>query len=322
MPGMGVDSSSNGEAYLKGVEFKMENEVSNNGNVQDTQESAVTEETTGGSASTESSDTSLESGAEATQSAEGSGEDSQTEFVKDFDGKEFVPKEAFQKRVDALTAKARKAEEALEAIRTNPEFRKQFLGEEEKAKSEAEPAPSEESPSAGNVDPTEFMKPINGWLSGLSQTPEVQSFYKNYTEAMYKTFEGAVKHFVKQEISNSLSKEVAPLRKAFDESSLSEFKKANPDYEKYRVATEANMKKFNVPRSQAFKLAKHDDLAKELASLKGGKSPVQTTTVQRQNLAKVPIAKRPAANSGEAEEAMDLHEAAAYAVRQAYRGRK
>lgn len=296
----------------------MENvaQESNDGKSGDTQSDVTTESTNQEAAQNGvANDAGLESGSgESVQGAEGSDENSQTEFVKDREGKEYIPKAAFDKRLGAEVAKRKKAEEILEGIRNNPELRKQYLGEEKVSEKEAPAKTSEESsaPTSETYDPKMAMKPINDWLSGLSQTPEVQSFYKNQTEALLKTIEPQVVNYVNKAISEALSKEVAPLKKNYGELTIREFAKTVPDFDKNRPQIEKIAKEKNLPIPDAYKLFKYEEYAKQLAS----KNAAQA---RQQKAAQVPSAKRPTSFVGEAGESMDLDKALSYAVKKAYR---
>lgn len=296
----------------------MENEASNTENVSTTESDATATTTSGDSASTESTDTSSESANGETQATEGDSENSQPEFVKDSEGKEFVPKEAFEKRLAALTAKSKKSEELLEAIKTNPEIRKQYLGEEDKQVAQEEAPKPSTVPASGNTDPVELMKPINTWLSGLGHTPEHQSFYREYTGALLKTVESSVVAYVNKAIQENLSREVAPLKKFMSNSTLESFKRSNPDFEQHKAKVLEISQKRNLPIEDAYKLIKHDILLKELASLKGGKSTAQTAA-NRNKLKNTPINKRQATFSGEAAENLNLNDAVTAALRPYYR---
>jgi hypothetical protein len=293
----------------------------------DTQSDVTASNETGDTSSNESSGDLAESGNEQenAQGTEGADESSQPEFVKDSEGKEFVPKEAFEKRLASLTAQKKKTEELLESIRTNPEARKQFLAEVEKqniSAHEEAPQTSEAAQTSGNTsDPVEAMKPLNTWLSGLNHTPEVQAFYKNYTESLLKTVEASVVAYVNKTLKENLSKEVAPLKKFMGQSTLKEFEKTNPDFNKYKAKTLELSEKRGISIEEAYQLVKFPDLMKELSSLKGGKQIASNTPAasNRQKLQNVPIQKRQSAFNGKANESLNLDQAVSAAIKQHWR---
>lgn len=299
----------------------MENETeTSNADTTDTQSDGNTSSNTDGQVQdSNASETTPEvKDTEVSQEAEADN----VEFVKDNMGKEFVSKEAFQKRVDALTAKWKEREELLTAVKEDPEVRKKFLGELAEAKAEAAAETTTSSSETKTASPdADGLKPINDWLSQLSESPEHQSFYKGQMEALLKTMDVSLSRYIDKKFADFSGKEVAPLRQQIGQRALSDFKSSHPDFGKYEAKVN-QMVKSGKDIAEAYRLAKYDDLVKELAAAKGGKS---SSAVQknREQLKNVPIGKRQSSPSSQAKgDKYSLDDAINDAMRETGYGRK
>lgn len=134
-------------------------------------------------------------------------------FVKGDDGKEYIPREAFEARINKLSAQKNDARTLLESIRTDPVIRQEFMDSlnlgEARTTSSTEP-----------TEPTEF----DNWLAPLQ--PEYQAHYKGLIGAIAPQFEKFV--------TDQLEKALAPVRSWIGESKVEGFSKANPDFSNYR----------------------------------------------------------------------------------------
>ena len=206
------------------------------------------------------------------------------DVVKDSEGKEFIPKEVLLKRLGSLTAKRKEAEELLEAIRTNPEVRAQFLKEAESEKTTE--SSKQEAPEAEAKTP-EWTN-LTGWFNKLSSNPEHQSFYREYTTALINDLNPMLEHV----ISTRLEKAIAPFKKYVGETTLKTFSDKNKDFSKYEQAVYKKMKDTGMSHEDAYKAVKYDDLLKENSALKSGAKTNSPTEKNRQKLNQTPITKR------------------------------
>lgn len=234
-------------------------------------------------------------------------EEDKIEPIQDAEGKKFIPYEAFEKRLGKATARAKEAEELLTALRTDPEVRKQFIKEMEGADSQPE-APATEAPGQ------EEVTPIATWLQGLGQSPEHQSFYQKYTEAILQTVDTAVTRYVQKEIEARLGKELAPVKHFIGESQINTFKSKATDFPKYQSKVAQLMKDKKLTLDEAYKLAKYDDVQKELSTVRGGKS--SQVSQNRDRLKQTPIARHQPLKMAEHEDgSMTLKQAVAESLR-------
>ena len=133
-------------------------------------------------------------------------------FIKDENGKEFISKEAFEKRVAKLSAQKNDARSLLESIRTDPLIREEFI---KSLNQEGQRASS----SNDEVEPSTFDK----WVSPFP--PEHQAHYRGLMEAISPIFE----KFVKSELDRAIK----PVMSWIGESRVKSFASENKDYAKY-----------------------------------------------------------------------------------------
>lgn len=148
-------------------------------------------------------------------SQEGQEDGDEVSFIKDDAGKEFISREAFEKRIATLTKQKHEGGEAralLESIRTDPLIQKEFIKslnlEEQRAS----------SPNEAN-EPNSFEK----FIAPLP--PEYQAHYRGFMESISPIFES----FVKSE----MDKAIKPIMSWIGESRVKSFASENKDYAKY-----------------------------------------------------------------------------------------
>lgn len=277
-------------------------EVTENSGAEDgavvTGEGAAAEST----ASDEQAGTGAAAEAESKQPGE-AGHDNVEPFIGP-DGKKYWPEEAALGRINALTAKLRETEgkastpsELLEAIKSNPELKQQWLEAigAEKSEDADEAEPAQEAVSGKPYAQTEQ------WLTSI-QDPAAQAFYKQMLSPLVNDLERNTAGYVQSEIKKAL----APVMRQLGESSLRAFTEKAKDFDKYRPKVLDIMKQTQAPIDLAYKAAKYDDLAKELAMLKAGSKTVQN----KQKLNQTPIAKRNTSTNGSTRsDKMDLDDA-------------
>jgi hypothetical protein len=152
---------------------------------------------------------------QGTETGDEGGEE-QDAFIKDKDGKEFISREAFEKRVAKLTAQKHEGSDAkslLEAIRTDPVIREDFI------KSLNLEASRTDAPKDEIDEPTSFDK----FLAPLP--PEYQAHYRGFMQAISPVFEGYMQKLVQDQIG--------PIRSWIGETKVRDFAKSNPDYARY-----------------------------------------------------------------------------------------
>lgn len=250
-----------------------------------TQEGESTEGTEQGAAASSTEGASAESDASKEgENSEGQ-DDLSKEFVKDNEGNEYIPKKAFDKRIAALTAKNKEAEEYVESLRNNPEVRAQFLkeieGKSEAAKDESESPEGETSKAPGWTN-------LSNWINKLSKNPEHRAFYTEQMSALINDLNPILEHVVQ----SRLDKALAPYKKFVGETAVKSFSSENKDFLKYEQAVYKKMKESGMSLEDAYAVVRSKDLEKEVAALKAGKTPGSPTQKSREQLNRTPITKR------------------------------
>ena len=205
------------------------------------------------------------------------------------DGKKYWPEEAALARINSLTAKFKQTEELLEELRTNPDVRKEYFGDtEDTGKTEVSAAQSQETNQAEDVD---TMKPLNSWLGKLSGDPATQSFFNEFVGALLPTVEKSVIKYFKKELGAFEKSKIAPLGSIIGKRSIEDFSKANPLFVQKQKEVLALSKKKNMSFEDAFAVIERDELKKQLAEMKGGKSTANVAQ-NRDKMKSVPMAGR------------------------------
>ena len=175
--------------------------------------------------------------------------------VVEFDGKEYIPKDAFLARINKLTAQKHDAIQGsalTEQILSDPQavekFR-QFVKQELK-----ETAGSSVTESAEKTDP---LPTYRKWRSNI-QDPAWGSLLDNFVGALMPDFESAVQSYVSDEITSAL----APFKNYIGENITSTFFKGTPEAEKYRPQILQEMKSSGVPIEKAWKIIYFDQAVK------------------------------------------------------------
>lgn len=228
--------------------------------------SAQTSDGTEGQSS--SSEVNEASSTENQNSGVGDGEQ-ESEFVKDSDGNEYIPKKAFEERLAKLTAQKYDAKSALlESIKSDPAAKAEIMAALGLNQTDNTDQTKESS------EPTMFQK----WLAPLP--PEHQAHYQGLVEAIAPDFES----FVKEEIKNAL----APYASYIGEQKVQSFAATNKDFGQYKSKIQEIMSSGRARTLEdAYVLASHED------KLKGVSAAVRSSEDQRRQQMQAPSNGRP-----------------------------
>lgn len=184
------------------------------------------------------------------------------------DGKHWIPKERF----DQINDRMKKAEEAatfLEAIKTDPIAKAEFVKALGLDKSETTETKADEP--APDAHFQEFLK--------ASVDPQHHGHYNALGNAIMSTIQPAIMKEV-----NAI---VKPIMAALGGMKLAEVQKSLPDFNKYQVQVAENMKRFpGMTPEEAYALASHKDTFKK-GEIKG----VASMKTQQGKVNKAPITK-------------------------------
>lgn len=212
-----------------------------------------------------------ESGSSEGQAQSGGGESSgvgdegNESFIKGDDGKDYIPREAFEARIAKLTSQKNEARGLLDSLRNDPVIRKEFL--ESLNLEEKRPISSNE-----HQEPTAFDK----WIAPLP--PEHQAHYKGLVEAIAPQFED----YVQAQIAEVMK----PITSWIGEQKVSGFAKSNPDFAKYeRTVAKIVMDGRAKSIEDAYKIASYEDRLKNVAG-----SGAKAEATRRDKLNRTPIA--------------------------------
>jgi len=200
------------------------------------------------SASTETTDGAANNA--AAEGAQGAGETGAEEggdgedltVTDDVTGKKYWPEEAALARINKLTAQVKAArEEAMEALRKDPEFQKQLMAQAKGAE--------DVSASAGEGEPSPFEQ----FLAPLPK--EHQAHYRAFGQAMA----AEVQTFVNQ----ALEQAIGPIKSWMGEQKVQSFAQKTGDYPKYQKQIEKIMAEGRASSIEdAYRLASWDDKIK------------------------------------------------------------
>lgn len=196
------------------------------------------------------------SGEETDPNAATESDDDPIEEVEGPDGKKFIPKEAFDKRLAKMAAQKNAAkEEAVNGLLTeldsNPEFKQQFLerlGINPKEESGAEEAEADQA------------SPFYQWVEQrLGQNPEYKALYTEMGQALASETQAWTQSYVKEQVQ----KAIAPIMRHIGETEVSSFSKQVKDFDRYKPAINKLMaEKPGLSLRDAYKLASYDDVIK------------------------------------------------------------
>jgi hypothetical protein len=223
-----------------------------------------------------------------TQPQDQSGEgEPKLEVVKDGEGKEWIPKAAFQGRVDALTARNKALEEkadVLNRLDSDPEFREQFIAKLQEGLKE----------KAGSEDPEAEQRPspFFEWLEKtVGQSPEHKAFYTDYAQAIAGEFQMELQR--RDEIIEGLKRDVAAVKRYVGDTEVKSFSQQFSDFPKYQPAVTKLMKEHpTLTLKEAYVLASHEDRLKQMNSGKNAQN--------RTKLGNTPVAGKGASSTGSA----------------------
>lgn len=169
------------------------------------------------------------------------GEAVEDQFVKGEDGKEYISKEAFMARINKLSAQKNEAKTLLEAIKTDPKVREEFL---EAVKGEERSTPQDDSQELPAFE--QFLAPL---------PPEHQAHYRNFAKAMASEFESYVK--------NELRQAMKPVMSYIGESKVKSFASQTKDFGTYqKQVMELVNSNPKLSLEQAYKIASYEDKIK------------------------------------------------------------
>lgn len=221
-----------------------------------------------GSETQEVSDGSSQPGGQGSTGNEGNVGSDEDGVVTDDQGRKYIPYEAFQARIDKLSAQKNETRDLLESIKNDPNIRKQFLeslniGEQ----------PRDSSDEAN--EPTPFEQ----FLAPLPQ--DHQAHYRNMAQAMAQEFsayaEGLLEAFKKEHLS--------PIMSWIGEEKVNRFSQTNKDFGKYQQNIMKIMQEGRARTVEdAYKLASFEDKMKSTFSA-GKKEEVD----RRSKLNRAPI---------------------------------
>lgn len=249
----------------------MENEVTQDGNVESSSEAAPVESTVEQAGSSEAPAAPSESTEAPVQDQGDSGEQVE-EFVKDEEGNEYIPRDRVEKVVAARLAKMAEQKNAvvnnvLEAIRTDPETRKlvqEALGVPEAATSDQK---AEATPESSAFD--SFL---------ASHVPaEHHAHYKAMSESLSATIMPHVQALLEQRIG--------PMLQFIGKQQVQSFASQHPDYEKYSGKIQDMVRNGRAKTLEdAYKIAAWED------KMKGaGAAAIKAEQARKSKLAGTPI---------------------------------
>lgn len=197
--------------------------------------------------------------------SQGGGQDSTTNegnavddgFITGDDGKQYIPKEAFDARIAKLSAQKNEAREILETIKNDPTVRKEFL----------------ESLNVGDLsgkssEDSEEPTPFEQFLAPLPQ--EHQAHYRNMAQSMASEFTSFVQKHVKEQLG--------PIMRWMGEEKVNRFSQTNKDFGKYQQTVAKIMESGRATNVEdAYRLASFDD------KIKGVFNAGQREEVERRN---------------------------------------
>lgn len=154
---------------------------------------------------------------EATAPAEGGEQEGESEFVKDDQGNEFIPRAAFEARLAKMAEQKHNAiGQFVESLRSNPEAKQQVL----EALGVKSDATGSQSPEAA-PETSQFET----WMQQNVQ-PEYHAHYKQMADAMYQT--------IMPHIREMYQSELKPILSVLGKQEVQKFATAHPDYGQYK----------------------------------------------------------------------------------------
>lgn len=190
--------------------------------------------------------------------------------VKDEEGREYIPKEAFDKRLSSEVGKRKEAQELLESLRNDPDIRQQFL--ETIKETEKETTPTKEK----IVDVPE----TSAWKKFVATYPEDQ-------RDGLVTFAQALSSEIEPYVQAKINEAVAPLVSAYGKTELDTFLQKVPEAKNYLPQMHSYMKKHpTVSHIDAYKQVAFDDMFK-----KGKAVQKKESQIRQQKILKTPVTK-------------------------------
>lgn len=154
-------------------------------------------------------------------------------------GKDFIPREAFEARLGAMTAKQKALEEVVDRFRTGNQSS----------------APTT-TPQAGQAAEENFLAPYQAWRQqAVGSDPQAGAFFDNYTGMILNIVDKAVQSY----IGERLGEEVSPIKERFAKTEEEGFFNSNKEAAARRAEIDATMKKYpGIDRDAAWKLVNYD----------------------------------------------------------------
>lgn len=185
---------------------------------------------------------------------DGSDDGSDIPTVKGEDGVEYIPKDAFDKRVGKLVGQRNDMRDFLEGIKSDPQQQQEFL----EAIGAAPKQPPKSEPIRTELD--EFLDPY---------PKETQSFLRKYTSS----FMPEIERFVNEKIEATMN----PVRRYIGKTEIESFSGKVNDFQKYEEGITKRMSaNSKLTLDEAYKLESYDDRFNQGKKSAGAKNQQKT----------------------------------------------